>query len=312
MGIPFAKINHITSTDQLGAHHFLGSKTEGNGLIYSLRGGFIDIGHLRDVADWTAYLYSIILHNLENENAEIKLAYEGGKKILSLSFNSELDSLDCLLLAGKIAYDLSYWHELSTWFGASAVPMLPERYSTLSVEDIYSNHLGVHVGMLAVQSDLSYNEAMTNIIDSVLINLGAVKTEEDTYAALESVRNIWWTNEKRLPNQKVLIARETETYTQSKPWLIPDLIYGHQDPVILTIPERTSKGNSLTDYYQLSIDLNHKFPVKQLFPEKDNRLITQDDFGVLLNRIAFDLTIPEQDAYSDIEAISPVTSKNNF
>jgi hypothetical protein len=312
VGIPFIKINHITCIDQLGQHQYLGNNREGNGLIYTLNGGFIDIGHMRDVADWTAYLYVLILDNLGNEKAEIKLAYEGGKKILTLNLNSYLDSMDCLLLAGKIAYDLSYWHELSTWFGASAVPFLPERYSTLSVEDVYSNLLGVYIGIEAVKSDLPYNEAMTKLILSTLHSLNAVKTEDDTYAALESVRNIWWTNEKRLPSQDILIARDTETYIQCKPWLVPDLSYGNPDPKILIVNTTTSKGQLLTDYYTLSIDLNHKFPVEELFPERQTRLITQDDFRILLNRIALDLRNPDQTSYSHKEITPSGTDMSSF
>ena len=274
---------------QLGEHHFLGGRSESNGLIYSLRGGFIDIGHLRDVADWTAYLYTYMLSDKLKEFPELKLAYEGGKKVLILNPNSDLDTLNCLLVAGKIAYDLSYWHELSTWFGASAVPMLPERYSTLSVEDVYSNLLGMYIGMEAVKSPLPYNTAMTKLIDSALVELEAVKTEEDTYTALDRVRNFWWSNDKRLPNQKVLIERDTITHTRSIPWLIPDLSYGAPKPHILNVPITTTSGQLLTNYYQLCIDLNHKFPVKELFPGRENRLITQDDFRIILDRIAFDL-----------------------
>ncbi|MDP3432015.1 MAG: DUF4056 domain-containing protein [Bacteroidota bacterium] len=52
----------------------------------------------------------------------------------------KLTDNDLVNLAGKIAYDLSVWHEIATWFGASTIPFVPERYSSFSVEDVYSNY----------------------------------------------------------------------------------------------------------------------------------------------------------------------------
>ena len=311
-GVPFMKINHITSIDQLNEHKYMGGKEEGNGVIYTKKGGFIDIAHLRDQADWTKYLYTLILSNRENGEFVKKLGNEGGSKKLSISVNSELDSMDCLLIAGKITYDLSLWHELSTWFGASAVPMMPERYSSFSVEDVYSNLLGVHIGIEALKSNLPYNEAMTEILNNTLGSLGAVKTEEDTYLALEAVRNVWWTNDKRLPNSKVIIERDTDVSTYSRPWLVPDSVFGYYEPYILYVPETTSGGHLLTNYYNLNIDLNYKFPVKDMFPERDNRLITQDDFGVLLNRVDQDLMKQAPANYSETKTLQPKEDKNRL
>ena len=161
-GIPFAKKTDITSVGELGPHNYLGKKDENNGNIYTKRGGFLDLGHLRDCADWTAYLYQLINASKENKELTItRLGNEGGTKTLELLIPDEFDDLDACELAGKIAYDLSLWHEIATWFGASYVPLVPERFSSFSPEDLFSNLLGVHLGMRAIKSDLDYNEAMT-------------------------------------------------------------------------------------------------------------------------------------------------------
>ncbi|WKX75580.1 hypothetical protein [Zobellia laminariae] len=49
----------------------------------------------------------------------------------------------------------------------------------------------------------------------------------------------------------------------------------------------------LTNFYQFTIDLNHRFPVEEIFPNRESSLINQNDFGVLLNRITNDLEIME-------------------
>ena len=303
-GIPFKKINHITSLEKLGHHEYMGHKKEGNGLIYTQKGGFIDIAHLRDQADWTKYLYELIKANHLEDVIVQKLGYEGGKKFLSINPSSELDSSDYILLAGKMAYDLSLWHELSTWYGASAVPMMPERYSSFSVEDVYSNLLGVYVGMEAIKSDLPYNEAVTKILLEKLDELDAVETEEETYAALEAVRNVWWTNDKRLPSEKVILQRDTEVFTHSRPWLVPDTLNVFHEPHILDIPLAANNGKLLTNYYSFSIDLNFKFPVKQLFPERATRQINQDDFEVLMDYADEELNENKTEAYFNSEITS--------
>lgn len=287
-GIPYAKLNQITSMEKLNEHKYMGDKNEGIGLLYAKKGGFIDLGHVRDQADWTKYLYSLILANREDGEFVQKLAYEGGKKSLTVDASSDLDSADCLLLSAKIAYDISLWHEMSTWFGASALPLIPEQFSSFSVEDVYSNLLGIYIGMEALKSSLPYDDAMTAILYQTLDSLDAVAEETDTYLALEAVRESWWTRDKRLPRNGVIIERDLDVQTDVRPWLVPDSTFGFFEPKILTVPKTTAKGELLTDYYNLNIDLNYKFPVKEIFPERDNRIISEEDFNTILIRIEED------------------------
>lgn len=283
MGIPFSKVNHIMSPGDLNNHSYMGGKKEGNGIIYTKKGGFIDIGHLRDQADWTRYLFSLILTELSNGEFIKKLKHEGGSKYLTINA-TELDTMDCLLLAGKITFDLSLWHELSTWFGASTLPFVSERYSSFSLEDVYSNLLGIYIGMEALKSDLPYESAMTQAIYQTLDSLGA-QSEAETAVAMESVREIWWSRSKRIPNSKVLLVRDTDVYSTVSPWLVSDTTSQSVEPHLLLVPRITSIGNIITDYYTLNIDLNNKFPAEEMFPERETRIISQDDFKVLLNRV---------------------------
>ncbi|MGB1243603.1 MAG: DUF4056 domain-containing protein, partial [Chitinophagales bacterium] len=210
-----------------------------------------------------------------------KIGYEGGVKELKVQSLKGLSEEDIIQLAGKIAYDLSVWHEISTWFGASTIPFVPERYSSFSVEDAYSNLLGANLGMKALQSNLPYEEAMTQLIAQTLEELEVVETAEETEAAMEVVREIWWSGKKALPNRNVLIARELNVYPTVYPWLIPQqstLIEGR----LLTVPQTSHSGKNLSNFYQLNIKLNYKFPFKKMFPNRKNRVITQLDFGTLL------------------------------
>ncbi len=293
MIIPGVTITDITSIEQLGKHHYLGGSEEGNGIIYTKRGGFIDIGHLRDIADWTAYLYSKILISKKTGETELKLGHEGGLKTLLLHLPSELDSLDAAFLAGRIAYDLSVWHEIATWFGASTIPLFPERYSSFSIEDAYSNLFGALLGIEALKSDLPYEEAMTKLILETLKNLEAVASESDTYEAMEIVKDIWWTRDKKLPSKKVLLQRQLSVYPIVEPLLIAEPLEDDTEIVVLKVPNITSDSTKLSELYTLTFKLNLKFPYKKLFPERKTRDITQMDFRVLLEYVKQDLEKPK-------------------
>ena len=284
--IPFVKRTDITSIAEIGPHRYLGGNDEGNGNIYTRRGGFIDMGHLRDCADWTAWLYNRIESNYQNSDQNpINLGTEGGAKMLELYLPPSSDSVNTYQLAGKIAYDLSLWHEIATWFGASYVPLLPERYSSFSPEDLYSNLLGVHIAIRALQSDLDYDEAMTVLIAETLDSLECVATEADTYAAMEKVNHLWWTSEKRLPSKNVLLKRYLDVNPELEPWLIPD-DEEFPDPCPLSKPDPT-----LNNDYRLSIRLNHKFPLKAMFLNHSHRTVTQNDFGLLISYIQKELAL---------------------
>ena len=287
--IPGVALTEITEINKIGVHHYLGDESEKNGIIYTRRGGFIDMGHLRDQSDWMAFLYNQLLKSKPEGKLVIELGHEGGEKLLTARIPSNMTDNDLISLAGKIAYDLSVWHEIATWFGASTIPFVPERYSSFSIEDAYSNLLGVTIGTKALLSELPYEEAVTKLINETLTNLDAVSTEAETRMAMEDVRNIWWTREKRLPSGKVLLQRQLDVYPCLQPWLVPGWAGQNQQKADLEVTEFTSNGVSLDKYYQLEFTLNYKFPFRKVFHDRKNRTITQNDFEDLIARVREDL-----------------------
>ena len=289
--LPFIKFTQITSFDQLGSHKYLGNKEEMNGIIYTQHGGFVDIAHVRDVADWTAFVYNLIKKTQKEKNPhlEMKLGKEGGTKKLILKIPQEFTDEDAIKLAGKIAYDISVWHEIATWYGSSYLPLIPEGYSAFSVEDAYSNLTGVHIGMEAIRSDLPYNEAVTKILSNKLLELIPVKNKDETAAAMNAVKEVWWTGEASMPSGKVLLKREFCVYGDSLyPRLLPDMSAFHRKP--LPIYTKTDQGQDLNDFYDIRIKLNLKFPYKRIFlnsPDSDDgkgdKTITQRDFQTLIS-----------------------------
>ncbi|WP_367914394.1 DUF4056 domain-containing protein [Leadbetterella sp. DM7] len=280
--LSFLKVTDITSVADLGDHTFLGSKQEKNGIIYTRNGGFIDMGHLRDIADYTAYLFGLIRENREQGLTDFRLGKEGGLKKLSVKIPESFTDEDIARLAGKIAYDLSVWHEISTWYGASYIPLVPERYSSFSVEDAYSNLLGVHLSIKSLLSDKDYESEMTRNIRETLEELDAVSTVEETRQAMNDVKDIWWSGTAKLPSRKVLIKRQFEILGRVSPLVVDSDLKGESQYELL-VPEKASDGKDFTEYYTLEIKAGFKIPVKKVFGEGfRDRLITQDDFPALI------------------------------
>ena len=293
MGLPGVKVTDISSVSELGPHHYLGNDEEGNGIIYTRQGGFIDMGHLRDQADWTAYLYTYITRHLQKGITTQKLGYEGGTKVLSIYAPTDMAKEDIMKLAGKIAYDLSVWHEIATWFGASYIPLVPERFSSFSVEDAYSNLLGVHLGIKALKSELPYEEAMTKLILETLESLDAVDTQQLTYDAMESVHNVWWTRNKSLPSKDILLVRQLDIYPTVNPMIVPSWKTNDVAPA-LEVPLVSNNNIPFNQYYHLELKLNRKFPYKAIFPNRKGRWISSEDFGTMIQKVAEDLKALEE------------------
>jgi hypothetical protein len=284
--IPFARRNDITGLDEIGNHVFLGDSDEGNGILYAQQGGFIDVGHLRDYADWTAYLYTTIQACKHDgiDTLTLNLGFEGGAKSLVIALSSIGEDVDEYELAGSMAYSLSLWHEIATWYGASYVPFIPERYSSFSPEDIYSNLLGVRLGIEALKSDLEFNEAMTQLLNKKLIELGATVTAAQTTLAFEAVEDIWWTREAALPGNQVLLKRYLDRGDYLSPWLLPQS--EHQVGYQLKKPEA-----AMNAYYKLQVRVNNKIPSQVNAIRARGETITQLDFDELMSCIEDELAL---------------------
>ncbi len=281
--MPFVKVTDVSSIDALGSHKYLGDKEENNGIIYTRKGGFIDMGHLRDIADYTTYLYALIKENRQNGIIDFKLGKEAGLKTISLNIPKDFSDKDIANLAGRIAYDLSVWHEISTWYGSSYIPFVPERYSSFSIEDAYSNLLGVYLGIKSILGEEEYEEEMTNNILAALRNLEAVSSLEETKEAMNSVKDIWWSGTAKFPSKNVLIKRQFEILGRVSPIVLDEDLKGDGEHD-LDVPYLSSNGSELNDYYSLEIKASFKIPVRKVFGSgfKD-RYINQNDFQALIS-----------------------------
>ena len=171
--------------NSLGSHNYGIGVGEHNGLVYTARGGHIDIAHLRIAADNTRSLYNDIrghlLHNdrdftfklnVEPSSYYVDVQYPSYWRNIPPKYREKIAHKMASEMSQYFTYTMTTWHEVLTWFGYKCLFFLPEFSSAFSWEDIYSNLLGTRLGAEALEDkDHGYNQAMTILLKEELVNL---------------------------------------------------------------------------------------------------------------------------------------------
>jgi hypothetical protein len=262
-------ITSLIDRESLGTHNFahLNKIEDKVGMAYSCAGGFVDVSHLRDNADWSAHVYFNIKKWL-GSGKEVLARTEGGFKKRAIFFPrlkpEEINSLsdnDLEQLAISIGYNLALMHETATAFKiAVSVPsafFANEKASAFSAEDAYSNLMGNILGVKAAKSALPYNQAMTELLEATLTELDAqpVATTEE---AFELIRNDWWIR-GMFSTFKHTLKRDFTYEGMVSPRLIQNAPFcAHQTPKKISIPGKLSNGLSVNDYYEIRGTMNRK------------------------------------------------------
>ena len=319
--IPFFSLENIVSVDQLGPHKYDASafSTEGssqkntfasenNGMLYTCRGGFIDIAHVRDYADWTLFWTATIARSAET-GAMVELPPEGGQRRVRIHpLPPELlERYGLRRLAIKMgqwmAFKLSIWHEIATWCGWASIEAYPEYVSAFSPEDLYSNLLGVKIagGLLfhpgSAETDSLYDQSMDQWLPATLAHLQPVSAEAGK-AATHLVDGVWWNSKARLPDPHLVLRRNFDIADTVKPWLISDAYTspemrawvdrecgGQQRPLVLRRPQ-SLQGVKISELLTLEIDVDVPDPFP--FPRSGSTQITQADFPAIIGVIRQD------------------------
>jgi hypothetical protein len=219
----------------LGPHSYGFSLREHNGIVYTCRGGHIDISHLRKGADWTAYMAFRIRQTLLK--GETRLAYrmrEPSLYFIELTYPTGWAALPAQTrerIAEEIAVPAAQycvfagmvWHEVITWFGYKGIGFYTEYPSAFAWEDIYSNSLGCQLAGEALRDpDRSFEEAMTARLDRRLHRLG-VQSKRVAWEAGEAVRDEWFVNDFLLCD---MVKRNFDIGVDDgfvTPWLVPGI-----------------------------------------------------------------------------------------
>lgn len=323
MKVPGYEIQNVLDISELGTHQYNKGTVslkprgeerllsdEASGILYTCRGGFIDIAHVRDNADRTFYLAAQI-GRLAATGGTIPLTGEGAdRRIVLQPINADLVRAYGLRevvtnLAEWLAFKLSIWHEITTWYGWSSTAF-SERPSAFSLEDLYSNVVGIKItGEIvrrhAAGSEVEYNRAVTRVLNDALVKLGPLPRDASR-RAFEYVDGIWWDSTKLVPDNQLVRHRYFNIGPKLYPWRLVDaqpsatLVAGRKEfdqacqgdftPLGLSVPD----GLGDLPFDQMAtleirpgaLLVKNGFP----FPKPGSTMVTQDDFPAVIAAIA--------------------------
>jgi len=320
VAVPGIEIGNILGPDDVGPHRydngFLSLETsdprgfvddENNGLVYTCRGGFVDTAHVRDNADNTLALADAVGRLLET-GGTIEVPPQGAAMRVQLRAlpTATIEHYGrirlAVVLAQWLAYQLSIWHEIATWYGFASMAEWPEKISAFSPEDLYSNQLGARISGAIIlghgaQSDTEYNLNLDAWVAKVLKRLEVVPLA-DAIAAAQAVDGAWWDSERRIPDWQLVKRRRMDTGPLLHPWLLEVASPGAKGPVqpiaacrdaspplVLRIEDGWG-GLAFRDQATLEFEVGDAM-VAAGFPllRPGSRLVTQDDFPAIIAEV---------------------------
>lgn len=217
------------------------------GFVYTKHGGFIDLGHARDLIDYTRYFAGMYASSARRGGEKKLFESESGKVAKKITAHVYLaaqsaspppDSAMCALIGAKLAFEYSVWHEIESYF-------TDEKLSSFSPEDLFSNAVGALAGFKALLDptidpgstsfDLAFDfvadRALKEILES-LVPYGMEITDKAT----EYVKGRWF--------PALLNGKRRRSFLQSgpiTPWLVTDLAIPGRDPMAAELAQVVGK-----------------------------------------------------------------------
>jgi hypothetical protein len=202
-GSPFGM--KFSDPQHMGTHCSQGGAREVNGMLYTCKGGFIDVGHVREAADRTAYIKEVVYQNLMEKKTNFSFrVIEPSKYIITITYPENWGSYSQAereAIANDLSIDIGQylahtsliWHEIITWYGFATVPPFSDQISAFSWEDPYSDVLGTYLGAAAMRDmGQKYDRAMTKLLDDEMKELD-VQPASVARKAAKTVEGQWYT-----------------------------------------------------------------------------------------------------------------------
>lgn len=300
------------SEGQIPGHRYGSSglhPSDSVGQIYTARGGFVDLGHVRDLADMTRFLATQALVTqiegelLKPQSRSVVIAAEGGTRRVMFNPCSGSNLEIAAMTGAGAAYEVAIWHEIVTWFG-------PIRYSSFSPEDNFSNLLGCLVGGRAFMLQGDYDRNVDGVLSGYLSELEATPPSV-TEKAIRAVGGIWYDDKIDLSADLVssagiyLLRRHIRPTPTVTPWLVTDLdrrrVYSADPvagvseriidfnlgspaptPVSLDVPE-SAEGRILRDFYEFQVDVDTTTVPARVLP--NGPLLRSKDLGTIVENV---------------------------
>ena len=296
-----------TSIDDLGFHHYSGGGSENNSLIYTASAGYIDLGHLRESADRTRYIFQICYESLMNHQTDFSYkVIEMAEYHVHIDYPvnwEDLDPAQQAQICRRVAIDLgqhfaqqsTIWHEIVTWYGYASTGIFAEDSSSFSWEDGYSDLLGTKIAAAALEDEVrDYDAAMTGLIVQELRKLDP-QPAETAKEATERIKGKWYSGTYPLLTMKKRNFDVGFDDGQISPFRVPG-ICPEAEEIPCAVPALESP-----ERYGLSIRLTMTPHESERHPIL--RIIYPDGKGQTLS--------PEEDFPKIVEAIRKIALSEN-
>jgi hypothetical protein len=288
----------------LGLHCYKPNPSEKNGLVYTCKAGHIDTYHVREAADWTAFLAAITFKHLNNGDAEFSFRLkEGSICLVRLTYPQVWENLSpedreyiaynmSIELGQYFAYTAGTWHEILTWYGYKTGGIYSEFSSAFSWEDNFSNLLGSYIGVLGLRdTEHGYDEAVTLAFNNELEKLD-IQSSEIARRASESMKGLWFS--RGLLGHVDMKKRNFDIGIDNgfvAPWIVPNICecQGAQAQ-----PYRVPTLDCLSKYgFLMKFEIEPKEWEKGrilsiIYPDKETRgkcIEPVKDFAAIMSRI---------------------------
>ncbi len=292
---PFTLYSSATA-DGLGEHSYGdGNGETSRGIVYTTRGGFLDIAHIRNTADMTAYIHARVSHAVragwgcvrfrgyEPCVYTVALAYPASWAGLSARERAEVGEEFSLRLAQRLAVQVMTWHEILTWHGYKSTGLVSEAGSAFTHEDGPSHVVGALIAGEALRAGGGggdFDAQVTALLMQTLEELGAVGKDELS-EAVAAVEGDWWSAGKAM-------RRHVETGLDGPltAWLAPGLSFDDgSGPEVWALPDLDDvMGHDCTGLAAVLIDpkvLERRRVLRRL-AETDDLVCPDRDFPVLI------------------------------
>jgi Protein of unknown function (DUF4056) len=238
--VPLFSLGNILEPDQIGHHRYGPNEgrveSEKDGLVYTCRGGWADTAHIRDSADHTLYFATRIAKALPGP-LEFEYPGDGAQRTFRIAaiepaLVERYGRMQiATVLAEWMAFEISLWHESATWFGWQSIAGFSEQPSAFSLEDLYSNVIGIRIAAAILEdgsfrSQEDYDRVMDAWIVETLHQLEPL-SKEQSVAVMHALDGRWWDSSYRLPDPHLVRRRAFETEMPLRPWRLEDA-YGDE------------------------------------------------------------------------------------
>jgi hypothetical protein len=296
-GSPFGM--EFPEPEKLGKHSYEFTLNETDGMVYTCKGGFIDIGHVRESADRTAYLRKVTYQNIIRGNRKFSFqVIEPSKYWVTLSYPQNWDDYSkneqraianevSISLGQYLAHTSLIWHEIVTWYGFATTGIFPDTISAFSPEDTYSDILGTRLAVQAMcDKSRSYDEAMTELLARTLKELD-VQPAHVAHEAAKRIDGQWYSGGfyflVHMKKRNFDVGLDDDYIT---PWLVPG-ICPDAEPQPQPVP---NVGSICESGFNFKVELDPKIFEKHkiynsIHLARDSRIKPQVDFPRIMAKI---------------------------